>query len=341
MRRVSTAGCRTVVAHCNRCKCNYLRTQVSSSPFILQEAGCSPVVSKDAAPAASDRGHGSRCAGFARALTMMHDGGHRRAGATSDRALTGRRTAPTSSPNGWSTPSCPVTPSISPSTCPISSTASARRWWRASRPMALAGARLSIASWRVLAALSSNGGLRQTDLAELTSIDASTLSRLITRLVRDGLVRRTRSKSDSREVAVGAHPQGRDRACESSIPIATGLQRHATRSLSKRRSGHAQARAAQDARQPDAPAQGRVSRAKSALERRPRVDARSAAAERRFREFAAARNAPSPRRSPAFRPCRAALSPARGARSAVRTSPAPVAHFPQPRSRIPLVLNML
>src|SRR6202011_4394157 len=67
---------------------------------------------------------------------------------------------------------------------------------------ALTGARLSIASWRVLAVLSGNGGLRQTDLAEMTSIDASTLSRLITRLVREGLVRRTRSKTDSREVAV-------------------------------------------------------------------------------------------------------------------------------------------
>src|ERR1700719_4407150 len=67
---------------------------------------------------------------------------------------------------------------------------------------ALAGAHLSIASWRVLAVLSNKGGLRQTDLAEMTSIDASTLSRLITRLVHDGLVRRTRSKTDSRDVGV-------------------------------------------------------------------------------------------------------------------------------------------
>ena len=67
---------------------------------------------------------------------------------------------------------------------------------------ALGGAHLSVAAWRVLAVLSSNGGLRQTDLAEMTSIDSSTLSRLITRLVHDDLVRRTRSKTDSREVAV-------------------------------------------------------------------------------------------------------------------------------------------
>jgi hypothetical protein len=43
---------------------------------------------------------------------------------------------------------------------------------------------LSIAMWRVLAALSSNGAQRHTDLAGLTSIEVSTLSRIVTRLVR-------------------------------------------------------------------------------------------------------------------------------------------------------------
>jgi DNA-binding MarR family transcriptional regulator len=98
---------------------------------------------------------------------------------------------------------------------------------------ALASARLSIASWRVLAALANNGGLRQTDLAELTSIDASTLSRLITRLVHDGLVRRTRSKTDSREVAVALTPKAKSLMARL-VPIAVGLQKEATRSLSKR-----------------------------------------------------------------------------------------------------------
>jgi DNA-binding MarR family transcriptional regulator len=98
---------------------------------------------------------------------------------------------------------------------------------------ALTGARLSIASWRVLAALSNNGGLRQTDLAEMTSIDVSTLSRLITRLVRDGLVRRTRSKQDSREVTVQLTRKA-ETAMARLVPIAVGLQTEATRSLSKR-----------------------------------------------------------------------------------------------------------
>jgi MarR family transcriptional regulator, organic hydroperoxide resistance regulator len=98
---------------------------------------------------------------------------------------------------------------------------------------ALAGARLSIASWRVLAALANNGGLRQTDLAELTSIDSSTLSRLITRLVHDGLVRRDRSKTDSREVAVALTPKAKSLMARL-VPVAVGLQKEATQSLSQR-----------------------------------------------------------------------------------------------------------
>ena len=98
---------------------------------------------------------------------------------------------------------------------------------------ALADAHLSIASWRVLAVLSNKGGLRQTDLAEMTSIDASTLSRLITRLVHDGLVQRTRSKKDSREVAVALTHKART-LLRRLVPVALGLQNAATRNLSKR-----------------------------------------------------------------------------------------------------------
>src|SRR5271156_2530462 len=58
---------------------------------------------------------------------------------------------------------------------------------------ALARHGLSIAEWRVLAVLASNGGQRQIDLADLTSIEASTLSRLVTRLVRMGLGTRNRT----------------------------------------------------------------------------------------------------------------------------------------------------
>jgi DNA-binding MarR family transcriptional regulator len=67
---------------------------------------------------------------------------------------------------------------------------------------------LSIVMWRVMAALAANGSQRQTDLADLTSIDASTLSRIVTRLVRLGYVTRTRSTSSNREVAVALSAKG-------------------------------------------------------------------------------------------------------------------------------------
>lgn len=73
---------------------------------------------------------------------------------------------------------------------------------------ALAKHGLSIAMWRVLAALAANGSLRQIDLAEFTSIDASTLSRLVSRLVRIGLVTRSRSVNSNREVSVALSGKG-------------------------------------------------------------------------------------------------------------------------------------
>jgi MarR family transcriptional regulator, organic hydroperoxide resistance regulator len=73
---------------------------------------------------------------------------------------------------------------------------------------ALAPHDLSIAMWRVMAVLAANGGQRQIDLADLTSIDASTLSRLVTRLVRMGMVSRMRSTSSNREVAIALTAKG-------------------------------------------------------------------------------------------------------------------------------------
>ena len=75
----------------------------------------------------------------------------------------------------------------------------------------LAGHRLSIAMWRVLAVLANNGGQRQVDVAARTSIDVSTLSRVSKHLkvLEDaGLVSRTRSATNSREVVVRLAPKG-------------------------------------------------------------------------------------------------------------------------------------
>jgi DNA-binding MarR family transcriptional regulator len=67
---------------------------------------------------------------------------------------------------------------------------------------------LGIEMWRVMAALASTGGQRQIDLADLTSIEASTLSRLISRMMRMDIVTRTRSATSSREVTVKLSTKG-------------------------------------------------------------------------------------------------------------------------------------
>jgi DNA-binding MarR family transcriptional regulator len=72
----------------------------------------------------------------------------------------------------------------------------------------LARHQLSIAMWRVLAVLANADGQRQIDVAARTSIDVSTLSRVVTRLVKMGLVTRTRSATNNREVVVRLTPKG-------------------------------------------------------------------------------------------------------------------------------------
>jgi DNA-binding MarR family transcriptional regulator len=74
---------------------------------------------------------------------------------------------------------------------------------------ALGPDRLSIAMWRTLVALSDNGGQRLVDLSAMTSIDVSTLSRMVTRLARLGLATRTRSRKSDREIVVTLAPKGR------------------------------------------------------------------------------------------------------------------------------------
>jgi MarR family transcriptional regulator, organic hydroperoxide resistance regulator len=96
---------------------------------------------------------------------------------------------------------------------------------------ALAEHGLSIAMWRVMAVLASHGSQRQIDLADLTSIEVSTLSRLVTRLTRNGLVTRTRSVNSSREVAVKLSSKGHSLVSHL-IPIALDYEAAAIAGLS-------------------------------------------------------------------------------------------------------------
>jgi DNA-binding MarR family transcriptional regulator len=97
---------------------------------------------------------------------------------------------------------------------------------------ALAEHGLSIAMWRVMAVLAANGSQRQIDLAELTSIESSTLSRLVTRLVRMRLVTRSRSTRSNREVAVKLSPKGSALVARL-IPIAQDYEAIASAGLSR------------------------------------------------------------------------------------------------------------
>ncbi len=95
---------------------------------------------------------------------------------------------------------------------------------------ALATHDLSIDMWRVLAALSNNGEQRQVDLSTMTSIDASTMSRLVTRLGKMGFVSRSRSKTSSREVVVALAPKG-NAFVQRTIPIGAALEETAIAGL--------------------------------------------------------------------------------------------------------------
>jgi DNA-binding MarR family transcriptional regulator len=96
---------------------------------------------------------------------------------------------------------------------------------------ALASHGLSIPMWRVMAVLASHGNQRQIDLAELTSIEVSTLSRLVARLIRKGLATRTRSSSSNREVVVKLSAKGHALVSHL-IPIALDFEAAAIAGLS-------------------------------------------------------------------------------------------------------------
>ena len=96
----------------------------------------------------------------------------------------------------------------------------------------LAPHKLSIAMWRVMAVLAANGNQRQIDLADLTSIDASTLSRIVSRLVHLGFVTRTRSARSNREVTVKLSPKGTALVARL-IPVARDYEAAAIEGLSR------------------------------------------------------------------------------------------------------------
>lgn len=68
---------------------------------------------------------------------------------------------------------------------------------------------VTLPGYRVMAALWERGDQRLGDLAEMTSIELSTLSRLVGTMVRDGLVSRARLDGNARTVAINLTSKGR------------------------------------------------------------------------------------------------------------------------------------
>ncbi len=77
----------------------------------------------------------------------------------------------------------------------------------------------TLQTWRVLAALHERDGRRMGDLSETTSIEVSTLTRLVDNMEKKGLVARRRDAADARAVTLHATPAGR-RMTRIILPIA-------------------------------------------------------------------------------------------------------------------------
>lgn len=108
-----------------------------------------------------------------------------------------------------------------------------------------AGARLAVAfgqelrrhgitlqEWRVMAALAAQGAQRLSDLAAFTSIELSTLSRLIGRMQRSGLLSRDRANGDRREISLKLTAKG-TRLTRTIILTAKQYERLSLRGISK------------------------------------------------------------------------------------------------------------
>ena len=77
----------------------------------------------------------------------------------------------------------------------------------------------SLQVWRVLAALRERDGRRMGDLSKTTSIEVSTLTRLVDNMEKDGLVARRRDSGDARAVSLHVTASGR-RLTQRIVPIA-------------------------------------------------------------------------------------------------------------------------
>jgi DNA-binding MarR family transcriptional regulator len=96
---------------------------------------------------------------------------------------------------------------------------------------------LTLPMWRVLAVLWRHRELKIGDLIGDTTIEQSTLSRLLTTMDERGLLTRVRNKLDNRSVLVKLTPNGR-KLTKALIPLALRNQRFALRGFSEKEVEH-------------------------------------------------------------------------------------------------------
>lgn len=82
---------------------------------------------------------------------------------------------------------------------------------------------VNVAVWRILAVLWTHDDVSHRELAHLTSIEVSTLSRISKTVQRQGLIRRKRTEKDQRTVRVTLTDKGRELA-QAIIPSAIKSQ---------------------------------------------------------------------------------------------------------------------
>ena len=97
---------------------------------------------------------------------------------------------------------------------------------------ALSEAGIDVQMWRVLIALYQRGDQPVGGLADLTSINVSTLSRLIGRMAGKKLVERGRGGDDARSVIIRLTGAGRA-VTENILPVAGALEAEATAAFSE------------------------------------------------------------------------------------------------------------
>ncbi|MGD9868808.1 MAG: MarR family winged helix-turn-helix transcriptional regulator [Hyphomicrobiales bacterium] len=92
------------------------------------------------------------------------------------------------------------------------------------------GSGLTPRQFAVLLTVSQNEGLSQADLVERTGIDRSTLADIMRRILRKGLIRRTRTREDARAYSVKL-TEGGARVLEKALPAALGSDQRVLKAL--------------------------------------------------------------------------------------------------------------